>query len=67
MPSLKLRIIENQELVSYPVAISDEFRLIRNACVDTCELDGSYDNSVYVLLFDIEPGTAFAVEDISFS
>jgi hypothetical protein len=62
--ALRLGVIEGT--IQY--GISEELPLyVRSACRETCRLHGSADSSMYVFVFEMDPGTEFEVTDIGFS
>lgn len=46
---------------------TDNPKYIRSACRETCRLHGKADSSMYVFVFEMEPGVMFEVTDIGFS
>jgi hypothetical protein len=61
---LQLGVIEG----NVQQGISEELPLyVRSACRETCRLHGSVDSSMYVFVFEMDPGTEFEVTDIGFS
>jgi len=62
--ALQLGVIEG----NVQNGISEELPLyVRDACRETCRLHGSADSSMYVFVFEMDPGTEFEVTDIGFS